>query len=214
MRALDDAVRAGKILYAGISDAPAWVVARANTLADWKGWTPFVGLQIPYSLIERTPERDLLPMAEALDLAVTPWGTLGGGVLTGKYKAGTDRPPDTRFSTAAQWGDAFLTERNLRIAEEVEAVARETGRSGSQVSIAWVRQHRRGVMIPIIGATKVSQLRDNVGSLEVVLSPEQMKRMDDASRIELGFPLDFLGGVRQIVYGNTFSLIDDHRQRG
>jgi aryl-alcohol dehydrogenase-like predicted oxidoreductase len=214
MRALDDAVRAGKILYAGISDAPAWVVAQANTLAEWKDWTPFVGLQIPYSLIERTPERDLLPMAEALDLAVTPWGTLGGGVLTGKYKAGKDRPPDTRFATAAQWGDAFLTERNLRIAGEVAEVARETGRSASQVSIAWVRQHRRGVTIPIIGATKVSQLRDNVGSLEVVLAPEQMKRMDEASRIELGFPLDFLGGVRQIVYGNTFSLIDDHRHRG
>jgi aryl-alcohol dehydrogenase-like predicted oxidoreductase len=214
MRALDDAVRAGKILYAGISDTPAWVVAQANTLAEWKDWTPFVGLQIPYSLIERTPERDLLPMAEALDLAVTPWGTLGGGVLTGKYKAGKDRPPDTRFATAAQWGDAFLTERNLRIAGEVAEVARETGRSASQVSIAWVRQHRRGVTIPIIGATKVSQLRDNVGSLEVVLAPEQMKRMDEASRIELGFPLDFLGGVRQIVYGNTFSLIDDHRHRG
>ena len=213
MRALDDSVRAGKVLYVGISDTPAWAVARANTLAEWKGWTPFVGLQIPYSLVERTPERELLPMAEALDLAVTPWGTLGGGVLTGKYKPGKERPPETRYSSAAQWGDAFLTERNFRIAGEVAAVAKETGCSASQIAIAWARRHERGVMVPIIGATKVSQLRDNVGSLEVVLSQEQMNRLDDASRIELGFPLDFLGGVRQIVYGKTFPLIDDHRRR-
>lgn len=214
MRALDDAVRAGKILYVGISDAPAWAVARANTLAEWMGWTPFVGLQIPYSLIERTPERDLLPMAEALDLAVTPWGTLGGGVLTGKYKAGKDRPPGTRFATAAEWGDVYLTERNLRIAEEAVAVAKEAGCTTSQVAIAWVRQHQRGVMVPIIGATKVSQLRDNIGSLEVRLSAEQMARLDDASRIELGFPLDFLAQAQQFVYGKTFPLIDDHRRRG
>jgi aryl-alcohol dehydrogenase-like predicted oxidoreductase len=213
MRALDDSVRAGKVLYVGISDTPAWAVARANTLAEWKGWTPFVGLQIPYSLVERTPERDLLPMAEALDLAVTPWGTLGGGVLTGKYKPGMERPQDTRFSTAAQWGDAFLTERNFRIADEVAAVAKETGCSASQIAIAWARRHERGVMVPILGATKVSQLRDNIGSLEVELAQEQMKRLDDASRIELGFPLDFLGGVQQIVYGKTFPLIDDHRRR-
>jgi aryl-alcohol dehydrogenase-like predicted oxidoreductase len=214
MRALDDAVRAGKVLYVGISDAPAWAVARANMLAEWKGWTPFVGLQIPYSLIERTPERDLLPMAEALDLAVTPWGTLGGGVLTGKYKAGKDRPGETRFATAAQWGDALLTERNLRIADEVAAVAGETGHSASQVAIAWVRQRQRGATVPIIGVTKISQLRDNIGSLEVTLTQEQMQRLDEVSRIELGFPLDFLGGVREIVYGKTFPLIDDHRRRG
>jgi aryl-alcohol dehydrogenase-like predicted oxidoreductase len=213
MRALDDAVRAGKVLYAGISDTPAWAVALANTLADLKGWTPFVGLQIPYSLIERTPERDLLPMAEALDLAVTPWGTLGGGVLTGKYKAGQARPRDTRFSTAAQWGDAFITERNLRIAVETASVAGENGCSPSQVAIAWVRQRQRGVSIPIIGATKVSQLKDNLGALEVRLTPEQLKRLDDASAIELGFPLDFLGGARHILYGKTFPLIDDHRRR-
>jgi aryl-alcohol dehydrogenase-like predicted oxidoreductase len=214
MRGLDDAVRAGKVLYVGISDAPAWVIARANTLADWKGWAPFVGLQIPYSLIERTPERDLLPMAEALDLAVTPWGALGGGVLTGKYKGGKDRPAETRYSTAAQWGDMYLTERNLRIAEETESVARDAGRTASQVAIAWVRQRQRGVMIPILGAKKVSQLRDNLGCLDFQLGPEHMKRLDEASRIELGFPLDFLGGVQQIVYGKTYPLIDDHRKRG
>ena len=85
MRALDDMVRAGKILYIGVSDAPAWIVSQANTLANLKGWTEFTGLQIEYSLIERTPERELLPMADTLNIGVTAWSPLGGGVLTGKY---------------------------------------------------------------------------------------------------------------------------------
>src|SRR5574341_613339 len=170
MRALDDAVRAGKVLYVGISDAPAWVVARSNAVAELKGWTPFAGLQIPYSLIERTPERELLPMAEALDLAVTAWGTLGGGVLTGKYRAGKERPRDARYGSETAWGDIYLTDRNLRIAAEVARVAEETGRTPSQVAIAWTRRPGEGLLIPIIGATKLSQLRDNVGSLELKLS--------------------------------------------
>jgi aryl-alcohol dehydrogenase-like predicted oxidoreductase len=183
LRALDDMVRAGKILYAGISDAPAWVVSRANTLANLMGWSAFAGLQIPYSLIERTPERELLPMANALDLAVTPWGTLGGGVLTGKYRA-----------------------------DEVGRVAKEIGRSPSQVALAWVRQRPYGVIVPILGATKLSQIKDNLGCLEVSLSEKQCRRLDEASSIDLGFPLAFLSQVRQIVYGNTFPLIDDHRR--
>ena len=212
MRALDDLVRAGKILYVGISDAPAWVVSRANILADLMGWSAFAGLQIPYSLIERTPERELLPMAQALDIAVTPWGTLGGGVLTGKYKAGKPRPGDARYGSQAAWGDLYLTERNMRIAEEVERVAKEIGRTTSQVAIAWVRQRPQGVIIPILGATKLAQLADNLGCLEFSLSEEQQRRLDEASRVDLGFPLAFLTQVRQFVYGNTYPLIDDHRR--
>jgi aryl-alcohol dehydrogenase-like predicted oxidoreductase len=212
LRALDDMVRAGKILYAGISDAPAWVVSRANTLANLMGWSAFAGLQIPYSLIERTPERELLPMANALDLAVTPWGTLGGGVLTGKYRAGKRRPKDARYGSQKEWGDIYVTERNLRIAEEVGRVAKEIGRSPSQVALAWVRQRPYGVIVPILGATKLSQIKDNLGCLEVSLSEKQCRRLDEASSIDLGFPLAFLSQVRQIVYGNTFPLIDDHRQ--
>jgi aryl-alcohol dehydrogenase-like predicted oxidoreductase len=212
MRALDDLVRAGKVLYVGISDAPSWFVSRANTLADLMGWTAFAGLQIPYSLVERTPERELLLMAEALDIAVTPWGILGGGVLTGKYKAGKPRPKDARYGSQEDWGNIYVTERNLRIAEEVERVAKEVGRSASQIAIAWVRQRPHGVIIPILGATKTSQLKDNLGCLEFSLSGEQQKRLDDASRIDLGFPLAFLSQVRQIVYGNTFPLIDVHRR--
>jgi aryl-alcohol dehydrogenase-like predicted oxidoreductase len=210
MRALDDLVRAGKIHYVGISDAPAWVVSQANTLADLKGWSPFAALQIQYSLIERTPERDLLPMAKALDIAVTPWAILGGGTLSGKYADGV--PEGTRFSEGT-WGEVYLAERNMNIAAEVGAVARETGHSSAQVAIAWMRQQDRGVIIPIVGARKVSQIEDNLGGLELELSGDQLARLDEASAVDLGFPHDFLAreDVRQVVYGNTPDLIDNHR---
>jgi aryl-alcohol dehydrogenase-like predicted oxidoreductase len=213
MRALDDAVRAGKVLYVGISDAPAWVVSRANTLADLKGWTPFAGLQIQYSLIERTPERELLPMAKALDIAVTPWGVLGGGVLSGKYKLGKVSPAGARYAVAAEWGSAFLTDRNFRIAGVVSEVAAETGRTASQVSLAWVRQQPWGVVVPILGARSVRQLEDNLGCLDPVLTDEQVGRLDMASRVELGFPHDFLVSARRYVFGDTYPLIDAHRTR-
>ena len=125
MRGLDDLVRAGKILYAGISDAPAWIVSQANTMADLRGWTPFVGLQIEYSLIERTPDRDLLPMAKAFDLAVTPWSPLGAGLLTGKYDKQGKGPEQSRLSESS----GRINERNLRIAETLKEVADDVGRS-------------------------------------------------------------------------------------
>jgi len=214
MRALDDAVREGKVLYVGISDAPAWVVSRANTLAELRGWSPFVGLQIPYSLIERTPERELLPMARALDVGVTIWGALGGGVLSGKYNLGQARPGDARFGIAPGWGDVYLTEKNLAIADTVQAIAAETGRSPSQVALAWARQQPHAVIVPIVGARTAAQLGDNLGCLSLELSAEQLARLDGASRIELGFPHDFLVNVRSMVYGKTFESIDDHRRRG
>jgi len=126
MRALDDAVRAGKILYVGISDAPAWVVSRANTLAELKDWSPFAALQIQYSLADRSPERDLLPMAKALDLAVTPWGVLGGGVLSGKYKSPADRPAGARYvAGGARLGSpaAVRRDRSDRRGEDRRAAA-------------------------------------------------------------------------------------------
>lgn len=211
MRGLDDVVRAGKVLYVGISDTPAWVVSRANMLAEMRGWSAFVGLQIPYSLVERTPERELLPMAEALDITVTAWGTLGGGALTGKYKTGAPRPKDARFAEGP-WGDHYLTERNLRIAGEVTNIAREADRTPSQVAIAWVRQQQRGVIIPILGARKLSQLQDNLASLQLTLDESQLQRLDEASRVDLGFPQDFLVQVRGIVHGNSYARIDNHRR--
>ncbi len=208
MRALDDVVRQGKVLYIGISDTPAWIVSQANTLADLRGWSPFVGLQIRYSLIDRTAEADLLPMARAFDLAVTPWSVLGAGVLTGKYNRKT-QPEEGR----AREGAAKV-ERNLTIAGETIAVAEEVGCSPSQVAIAWVRQHP-GVMIPLIGARNLSQLEDNLGALDVTLDEDQMKRLDEPSRIDLGFPHNFLteDPIRNVVYGGVYDKIHNHRLR-
>jgi aryl-alcohol dehydrogenase-like predicted oxidoreductase len=212
MRALDDMVRAGKVLYVGISDTPAWVVAKANTMAELRGWSRFVALQIQYSLIERTPERDLLPMAQAEDLAVTPWAVLGGGMLTGKYTSCKDRPLGTRFA-GNNWGDTFLTERNFQIAAEVSKISEELQRTTSQVAINWVRQQMRGVIVPILGARTEAQIKDNLGALDFSLSPEHLARLDRASQISLGFPHDFLAMAKPFIYGETFPLIDDHRQQ-
>lgn len=206
MRGLDDLVRQGKVLYVGISDTPAWVVSRANMLADLRGWTPFVALQLRYSLIDRTAERELLPMAQALDLAVTPWSVLGAGTLSGKYAKG-HRPESGRAKDGAA-----KNERNLAIADLLSDVAREAGCTSSQAAIAWVRQ-QPGVIIPIVGARSADQLRDNLGALTVTLSDSQLARLEEATKIDPGFPNDFLfsDGVRELVYGGTAPLIDFHR---
>jgi aryl-alcohol dehydrogenase-like predicted oxidoreductase len=204
MRAFDDLVRAGKILYAGISDAPAWVVSRANTIAELRGWTPFIGLQIEYSLIQRAPERELLPMAHELDIGITAWAPLASGVLTGKYS-------DPAIDEPKRIQDAKLDARKARIVDTVQAVAAEIGHSAAQVAINWVRQ-QRGV-IPIIGARTLKQAKDNLDSLQFKLTAEDMKRLSDASQIELGFPHDFFARdmVRGFVYGGMRELIDNHR---
>jgi aryl-alcohol dehydrogenase-like predicted oxidoreductase len=214
MRGLDDLVRAGKVLYIGISDTPAWIVSQANTMADLRGWSRFVALQIQYSLIERTPERDLLPMATAFDLAVTAWGVLGGGALSGKYRKGTPNPAGHRLSEGP-WGEALLSDRNLAIAEVVHGVASELDKTPSQVAIAWVlAQHRkRGQIIPIVGARSESQLQDNLGAFALALSDAQLARLDEASRVAPGFPHDFLPRVRGAIYGQTYDLIDTHPHR-
>jgi aryl-alcohol dehydrogenase-like predicted oxidoreductase len=184
MRGLDDLVRQGKVLYVGVSDTPAWEVARANTLAELRGWSRFVGLQIRYSLLDRTVERDLLPMAKALDLTVTPWDTLGSGVLTGKY----NRDRSTR-ARASQRGE--LKERDLGIAAEVVKVAEELGRTPAQVALRWVLGGL-GVIVPLVGARTREQLDDNLGCLAFELEEAQRARLDEVSRIALGFPHDFL----------------------
>jgi aryl-alcohol dehydrogenase-like predicted oxidoreductase len=209
MRGLDDLVRAGKVLYVGISDTPAWIVSRANTMADLRGWSPFVALQLRYSLLDRSAERELLPMARTLDLAVTPWSVLGAGVLSGKYNRGT--PPE---QGRAKDGAAKV-ERNLRIAAEVVAVADEIGCTPSQVAITWVRQ-QPGVIVPLLGANSLRQLADNLGALDVTLGEAQRARLDQVSRIDLGFPHDFLGEdfIRDLIYGQTQDLIDVHRRTG
>nr|MBP9946030.1 aldo/keto reductase [Vicinamibacteria bacterium] len=188
MRALDDVVRAGKVIYVGVSDTPAWQVAQANTLAELRGWSRFVGLQIEYSLIERTPERDLLPMAEALGLAVTPWGPIGGGVLSGKYSVGWETPDSKRVAANRH----RFSDRNMKIAGEVKAVAEELGRTSAQVAIAWTMGRGNHGTIPIVGARTAVQLEESLGAVDVVFTPEQLRRLDVISRVDLGFPHDFL----------------------
>jgi aryl-alcohol dehydrogenase-like predicted oxidoreductase len=205
MRGLDDLVHAGKVLYVGVSDAPAWIVAQANTLASLRAQTPFVALQIEYSLIERTVERELLPMADAFGISVTPWAPLGGGVLTGKYsKGGT--PEDTK---RAAGNERRVSESNLRIAREVDAVAAELGVTSAQVALNWVRQ-RSANIVPIVGARKVAQMEDILGCVAFSLGDEHMRRLDEVSRVPLGFPRQFLANdpVRQLVYNDVVERID------
>lgn len=202
MRALDDVVRAGKALYVGISDTPAWVVAQANTMADLRGWSPFVALQIPYSLAWRDAERDLLPMARALDLAVMAWAVVGTGVLTGKFNRGTNEP--TRANPKE------VSPEQLALADAVCQVAAELGRSPAQVAINWVRQQQsRAEIIPILGARNESQLLDNLGALGFTLDPGQLSRLEQASRFKPGFPNDF--GGYQYIHRDLASQIDNHR---
>jgi aryl-alcohol dehydrogenase-like predicted oxidoreductase len=201
MRGLDDLVSQGKVLYVGISDAAAWWIAQANTLASLRGWASFAGLQIEYSLLERTVERELIPMAKALNLGVTAWSPLANGVLTGKYH-GHGSAESGRMSSDML--KAFLPEekRTGRIVAALKGVADQTGRSLAQVALAWLRT-RSVPVIPIIGARKLAQLQDNLASGDLSLSTDQVEALDEASLIELGFPHDFYAKelVRTFVYG-------------
>jgi aryl-alcohol dehydrogenase-like predicted oxidoreductase len=207
MRGLDDLVRQGKVLYVGISDAPAWWVAQANTLAQLRGWSPFIGLQIEYSLIERTVERELIPVAQALNIGVTAWAPLSNGLLTGKYLGEGPSEPGRMSSDMMK---DFLPEQQRadRIVAAVKKVSEEAGRSMAQVALAWLR-YRPLPIIPIIGARKLSQLHDNLAGFELALSADQLKTLDEASRIELGFPHDLYTKemVRAISSGGLYDRI-------
>ena len=206
MRGLDDLVRAGKVNYVGLSDAPAWIASQANTLAALRGWSPFVALQIEYSLIERTGERELLPVAEAFGLSVTAWAPMGAGVLTGKYTRGSSEIPED--SKRAAGNQSLLTEHNLEIAREVDCVADELGRTSAQVAAAWVRK-RGEHLIPVVGIRKVGQLQDVLGSSAVELSADQLSRLEKVSEIEFGFPYNLLMGPQgQMVYGDLEPQIE------
>ena len=201
MRGLGDLVRAGKVLYVGISDAPAWWIAQANTLAHLRGWSPFIGLQIEYNLIERTVERELVPMAKALNLGLTAWSPLARGMLTGKYH-GHGSSEQGRMNNDTMKGLMPEKQRTERIVAAIKTVSDETGRSMAQVPLAWLR-YRPVPVIPIIGARKLSQLQDNLASRELTLSAGQLRTLDEASRIELGFPYSIyaLESARSTMYG-------------
>ncbi len=190
LRSLDDAVRAGKILYAGISNAPAWLVSRANAIADWRGWTPFCAVQVPYNLLQRDIERELLPMAESLGLTVVVWSPLAHGVLSGKPK-----PLGPREEAAAQ---AVLT------------VARELGVTPAQVALAWTRARSRAIH-PILGASSAEQLVDNLGALRVTLPDDAVRRLDEAVEFSVGYPDEFIERTRLGVYGEVSARVDARR---
>jgi len=198
MRALDDLVRAGKVSYVGISDTPAWVVSQANMLADFRGWSRFVAYQGEYSLASRAPERDILPMTDALDMTYLAWGILQGGEITGKYNSPSSEPKRS----------SDTSERLKSIASVVMEVAREIGCTPSQVAVNWVRQ-RSHQMIPILGARTEKQLKDNLGALGFELTSEQIERLNQSNPIDLGFPHSFLASdhVHGLIFGKTFDQI-------
>jgi aryl-alcohol dehydrogenase-like predicted oxidoreductase len=205
VRGLDDLVRQGKVLYVGFSDTPDWIVAEANARAELMGWSHFVAMQIPYSLLDRAVERAILPMARHWDMTVLPWGLLEAGILTGKFLEQTGDP--TRLDPEK----LDLSEKAQSVVREVQRVAEVVGRPMSQVAINWVRQQQdRAQIIPILGARRLEQLQDNLAVLEWELSAEQRKRLDEVSAIDLGFPHNFLEGNRYI-FGATFDKIDRHR---
>lgn len=211
MRAFDDLVRSGKVLYIGISDAPAWIVSAANVMAELRGWTPFIGLQIEYSLRERTPERDLIPMANAFGLAVTPWGPLAGGLLTGKYN--DPNSESTKTSRLNVTGEVF-SEKDLLIARTVSEIAKEIGKTSSQVSLKWIVQQGYN-FFPIIGARTAAQMKDNLGYDTFSLSSEQMQRLNKVSDITLGFPGDFFSSeiIQDFAFHGSLKAIDYPKQR-
>ncbi len=207
MRALDDLVRAGKILHVGASNTPAWKIAQANTLSELMGWSRFVAMQVEYSLVVRDVERELLPMARELGIAVLPWSPLAGGILTGKYtqrdlreqKAGEEQP---WFGLENR--SLLLTERRLGIANAVKSVAKEIDRTPAQVAINWLFT-REGVVSVIPGARKLEQFDDNLAALEFTLDPAHLRRLEAVSAIELGCPHDDLcsGQVRDLITGGA-----------
>lgn len=195
MRGLDDLVRSGKVLYIGISDTPAWIVSRCNTLAELMGWSQFIALQIEYSLLQRTPERDLIPMAKAMGLGVTAWGPLAGGALTGKYlndpQAGRLKPESARLNDRAQ-----------AIAQVVVETARQLNMTPAEVALNWVRRDANN--FPIVGSRNADQLKESLNCVKAqALPPETIDLLNYASQIELGFPHEFLksANVLDLLFG-------------
>jgi aryl-alcohol dehydrogenase-like predicted oxidoreductase len=188
MRALDDLVRAGKVRYVGFSDTPAWKVTQAQMLAQFHGWSPLIALQIEYSLLERTVEGDLMPMAIEMGLGVTPWSPLRGGALSGKYTRAN------AASAAPDRGDrvkSFLNERGLTVIDELIRIGQELGTTPAAVALAWV-QGRPGVVSTIIGTRRLEQLDQNLAALDLKLTHEQVAALDSVSQPTLNFPANFI----------------------
>ncbi|MEU0238250.1 aldo/keto reductase [Nocardiopsis sp. NPDC006198] len=196
MRALDEAVRAGKVLYVGASNLPAWLVAQANTLALWRDWSPFVGVQVPYSLLRRDIERELLPMSEALGLSAATYGGLAAGVLSGRFTGPGAEASGRRVDAAA------LSPHEHGAARAVREVAGEVGASPAQVAIAWTLA-RSHTVHPIIGAGTADQLRDNLGAVRVDLPEQAVRRLDAVAGFDPGYPGPEDRGARSWLNGDS-----------
>ncbi|MDH5654365.1 MAG: aldo/keto reductase [Spirochaetia bacterium] len=208
MRALDDLIRSGKILHIGASDTPAWIIARSNTFAELRGWTQFTALQLKYNLLERTIEREFTEMAREFNIAVTSWAPLNYGILTGKYslKDGKLISADNSKRYSPDQG-GFLDKRKQEIIQKLRDISERKNLPMSQIALAWVRQ--KGVL-PIVGAKTESQLKENLGYLQHELSVIDMSELEEASKIDLGFPHEFLhrDGIRERIFGDTYTKFD------
>lgn len=197
MRALDDLVREGKIRYVGFSDTPAWVCAQAQVEARFRGWSPCIALQIEYSLLERTVEGELVPMAIEMGMGITPWSPLKGGILSGKYtRGGTPAKGEARHAPDSR----HLNDRTWAIVDNLADVARRHQSTPARIALAWV-QGRPGIASTIIGARSVAQLEDNLAALEVRLSPQEVGGLDALSAPTLNFPHEFLQNIAPVIHG-------------
>jgi aryl-alcohol dehydrogenase-like predicted oxidoreductase len=190
MRALDDQVRAGKILHIGYSNAPTWVIAQANTLAEERGWTPFSALQLNYSLVVRSIEREYLELARAHDMAITAWSPLAGGLLTAKFNPGADKKAQEGARlVASQFGSNSLTEDRLEVAQGLAEIAAARGCTSAQLALAWImRRVTEPTMIPIIGARNLKQLEDNLGATDVEPDAQTIARLDALAPVTPEYP--------------------------
>lgn len=211
MRALDDLVASGKVLHLGISNASAWIVGSANTLARERGWTPFTAMQILYNLVQRHVEPEYLGLAKTQDMAITPWSPIGGGLLSNKFAKDGDQTARaaSRIETTA-WGARYKDDQKIAIAEAVNEIADDIGRPTTQVAINWLRQNGTAICVPIIGARTPAQLAENLGCLEFELSAEQIERLNTASAIDHGYPGRLTGDpfMRRLNFGQIGEQID------
>ena len=185
LRALDDLVTAGKVRYVGFSDVPSWATAEAATIARFRGWAPIIALQLEYSLLERTPEGELIPMAQSMGMGVLPWGPLKSGFLSGKYSSAATGDVDTTRTALV----GTPSHEDYRTIDTVNQIAAEVGASPAAVALAWI-QARPGVTSTLIGARRMHQFEDNLSALDLTLSPEHQARLNEVSAPRLKFPAD------------------------
>ena len=199
MAALEDLIRSGKVRYIGVSDTPAWKVVEANMIARFRGWSQFIGLQIEYSPLQRSVEAELVPMAQELGLGITPWSPLRGGVLSGKYTRAADgqHKPDRAAMVIS-----YLNESTYTLVDELEKIAKAHESSVARIALAWVRM-RSGVTSTIIGARRVSQLEDNLMSVEIKLSAEELTHLDSLTKPTPPFPQNMQAYFPAIHNGGT-----------